>query len=35
MNAKAGDIEPLLSKPMDSIKEIYNNFIKNPVHHLW
>ncbi len=34
-NAKAATMEPLSDKDMAKVREIYDTFIKDPVHHLW
>ncbi|MFW6318964.1 MAG: aldo/keto reductase [Bacillota bacterium] len=34
-NAKVSEMEPLSKKDMEKVKEIYDTYIKDPVHHLW
>jgi len=34
-NAKASDMDPLTDEQMEQVKTIYDNYIKDPVHHLW
>jgi len=34
-NAEAANIPPLTKEQMKKVEDIYNTFIKDPVHHLW
>lgn len=34
-NAAAADLPPLTKKQMKAVEDIYNKYIKNPVHYLW
>jgi aryl-alcohol dehydrogenase-like predicted oxidoreductase len=34
-NAKASELEPLTQEQMKGVEDIYNKFIKHPVHFLW
>jgi aryl-alcohol dehydrogenase-like predicted oxidoreductase len=34
-NVKATELPPLTEKQMKSVEEIYQTYIKDPVHHLW
>jgi len=34
-NIKASEIPDLSTVQMDKVKEIYEKYIKMPVHHLW
>jgi aryl-alcohol dehydrogenase-like predicted oxidoreductase len=34
-NSKASDMESLSQEDMNKVKEIYDRYIKNPVHYLW
>jgi aryl-alcohol dehydrogenase-like predicted oxidoreductase len=34
-NVKASELAPLTLKQMDAVRKIYDDYIKDPVHHLW
>ncbi|MBN1798393.1 MAG: aldo/keto reductase [Spirochaetales bacterium] len=34
-NIKAADLPPLTQEQMTDVKRIYDEYIRNPVHHLW
>lgn len=34
-NLRAADLPPLSAGQMQTVKDVYNSFIREPVHHLW